>query len=168
MHLKSCLKLAGGSNRPLKLGAQPFAQVQGQIKRCIGFRSWHCAMGMGSGQLSRFCNGHEQYVGERVPLAVHCLMMSKMCLEKSQAMNNCELLLFLTFFLHFTEVQHQDRFGSFWSWSCSATSYDATWLIGTFTAPLTISVNKTFCSMITILIKDTGLLLAEKRTGVAF
>ena len=56
-------------------------------------------MGMGAGQLSRFCNGHEQYVGERVSLAVqHFLMMSKMCLEKSRAMNNCdcELPLFLT------------------------------------------------------------------------
>lgn len=133
--LESCLKVAVGSNRSLKLGAQPFAQVQGQIKRCIGFRSWHCAMGMGAGQLSRFCNGHEQYVGERVPLAVQHCLMSAVCLEKSRAMNNgdCELLLFLTFFflameeptqiipryfprvLHFTEVQHQDRFGSFWS-----------------------------------------------------
>lgn len=98
--LESCLKLAVGSNRSLKLGAQPFAQVQGQIKRCIGFRSWHCAMGMGAGQLSRFCNGHEQYVGERVPLAVQHCLMSKVCLEKSRAMNNCdcELLLFLTVF----------------------------------------------------------------------
>lgn len=50
--------------------------------------------------------------------------------------------------LHFTEVQHQDRFGSFWSWSYSAASYNATWLIGTFTAQLTTSVNKTFGSII--------------------